>query len=801
MKYFILLLSLITIQSQAQEVLCYHGDKGITREKTILPYDLNLDISLKEKEGKVEGKAYYKFKYLRPEIDTLFFDAIKFNVSKVEINGESMIFKADSAGITIVMPKKKKDTNNLLIVYNCYPERGIYFLNWNNPNPKAYKQIWTQGQGIDNRHWIPGFDDVSNLLRMTMNITFNDKYPVVSNGAMLISKQNPNKTKTWTYKMDYPHALYLTMLAAGDYKVKTQKSKGGITLEQYYYPDKENFWAATYQHSDSMMDWFENEIKVPYAWGKVYRNVPTQDFLFGAMENTTSTIFADYMHQDSRGSLERAYLSVNAHELAHQWFGDLITERSSPHHWLHESFATHYSKKYLQYLKGEDEYDWQRKGERDAAFNAGKNNSLPVAHTNSGSPRHYPKGSFVLEMLRDELGNENYRKSIKYYLNKYYHKNVETCDLISSIYEATGRSVQWFFDQWIYRGGEPEIEVSHTITDKILTVYTNQFHQQDETVRAFNLPMTASIYYTNGIIQYEKLNLKNTQDTFQFKLTQSVPVSMVLLDENMKFLRKIVYRNGSNYNHLIAESAKVPMARMEAIERMKNTKWTDKKMTYNSAFNKFSTPIIKREILEQLTPSDTDEIASNIVLKGMSDAHVQVRRQAIKSAYSRSNMNIKNALISRLSDSSYVNIETAVIKLIELYPTEKMTWLNAIKNQEGIMNNLTLLYHTQIILDKTLTTERNASIDKIKYLASESGEYRSRVPAISFLSENNIIDADIAKSMIQGAFYFHPGIRYTSIDFLKKIKKTNPSAFESAVKSFQFSAPNKTLIKLEEKLK
>jgi len=801
MKFLFTILLFSGISLAAQETICYHGDRqGATREKNIFPYDLSLQVKLIEKEGKVEGKANYKFVYLRKEIDSVFFDAIKFNVKTITINNEVVKYRTDSAGITIFFPNNKKDTSVLMIEYSCYPERGIYFLNWNNPNPKSYKQIWTQGQGIDNRHWIPGIDDVANLLKMKTSITFNKNYPVVSNGNLKNTKENLDDTKTWNYEMSYPHALYLTMIAAGDYKYKTQKSKNGISLDQYYYPDKEIFFAATYQHSEAMMDWFEDEIKIPYAWGKIYRNVPTQDFLFGAMENTTSTIFADYMHQDSRGSLERGYLGVNAHELAHQWFGDLITERSAPHHWLHESFATHYSKKFLQFLKGNEEFDWQRKGERDASFAAGKANTLPVAHSSSGSPRHYPKGSFVLDMLRNELGNENYRKSIAYYLKKYYHKNVETCDLISSIYEATGRNVQWFFDQWVYRGGEPEIEVSHSVNGNSLTVTTYQNHPKDGTVTSFRLPMTATIYYNNGLIQSEKLELRNEKDTFHILAKQNSDIKMVLLDENMQFLRKISYGKNDAYNMTIAENSQFALGKLEAIERLKLAKWIDKKNTYLKVYHAEKSPLVKKEILEQITSSDTDDIANDILSHGIKDEHVQVRRQAIKSIFSKNDA-LKQDLISALNDSSYVNIETAVLKLIELYPAEKRTWLNAIQHTEGIMNNLTLLYHSQIISDSSFATERIASIQKMKYLASENGEYRSRVPAINFLLEKNLVDIDIAKSMIQGALYFHPGIRGASIAMLKKIKKDYNSIYLQAVQSYSFSAPNKTLEKLEERLK
>jgi hypothetical protein len=144
-----------------------------------------------------------------------------------------------------------------------------------------------------------------------------------------------------------------------------------------------------------------------------------------------------------------------------------------------------------------------------------------------------------------------------------------------------------------------------------------------------------------------------------------------------------------------------------------------------------------------------------------------------------------------------VNVENAVNKLIELYPTEKMTWLQSIENQTGIMNNLTYLYHSNILADSSLKEKHPMSKDKLKFLASQSNEFRSRVPAITFLMENDIMDLDITKSMIQGALYFHPGIRGNSIEFLKKIKTKQPKMYEEAISNYPFAEPNMTLKKLE----
>lgn len=766
---------------------CYHKDpKGTAREKTAYFYHLDLDIKLKELESRVEGTATYDFHYLRKEIDTLFLDAVEFDVTSVKINSESVGYRVDSAGIVIRLPKAKKDTNVLEIKYSCYPKRGIYFLNWNNPDPIAKKQIWTQGQGIDNRHWIPGFDDVSDLLTVTSHINFNKKYPLVSNGDLIDTKELPDNTKTWTYRMTKPHALYLIMIGAGDYKVKKSKTKNNITLEQYYYPELEAHFNATYEHSEVMMDWFEQETGVHFPWGKVYRNVPTQDFLYGAMENTTSTIFTDYMHQDTRSALERAYIGVNAHELAHQWFGDFITERSGKHHWLHESFATHYSKRFLSHLRGTDEFDWIRKGERDAIFSAGKVNSLPIANSQSGSSRHYPKGSFVLDMLRNELGNENYRKSITYYLRKFGHKNVETNDLIASIYEATGRNVSNFFDQWIYRGGEPELKVDYTVNNKSLHLTTHQFQATIEDVSIFDMSMELLIQYKDKSTEVKTVHIHRLRDTFTLPLSKNDSVQFVLLDPDMKFLRKINYKSGVAYDLDILKHSTSTMARLEAAERLKSADWNQKKKEYLDAYHNETSPLIKKELVSQISTEDSSEVVSDILYHAYKDKHFLVRREAINATFFRF-PEIKNLMVESTQDSSYVNIEQAVNKLIALYPNETNQWIQSISTLKGSSNNLSILHNTLILKQNNKTSlEYQKALSKLKYLASPSYEFRTRVSAMQILQNNNIFDEEICSGLLQGTQYFNPMIRNTALNYLAAFKSEYSGMIDKVISSYKF---------------
>lgn len=184
--------------------------------------------------------------------------------------------------------------------------------------------------------------------------------------------------------------------------------------------------------------------------------------MYGAMENTTATVFGDFLMTDEKGFNDRNYVGVNAHELMHQWFGDYVTARSDAHHWLQESFATYGNMLYEQKFFGQDYFDWSRRGGQSNSINDGrKKNNLPVAHSESGGTRHYPKGAFILNMLKYVVGGrEVYNKCINHYLKSHPYSSVDSHDLLIAFEDITGMQLDWFFEEWIYKGGEPKYNVS-----------------------------------------------------------------------------------------------------------------------------------------------------------------------------------------------------------------------------------------------------------------------------------------------------------------------------------------------------
>ena len=250
--------------------------------------------------------------------------------------------------LQIIFPFQK-GKNKLSFSYSATPKQTLYFVG---SEEKNNLQIWTQGQGKYTSHWFPSFDDVNEKVIFNLNVVFNKEYQIISNGR-LDFKSEFNGMSVWNYRMKKPMSSYLLMLAIGKYGQQKQLSHSGIALEMYYEPkDKEKF-EPTYRYSKKMFDFLEKEIGVKYPW-EIYKQTPVRDFLYAGMENTSSTLFSTRYVVDSIGFADRNYTNVNAHELAHQWFGDLVTAESSKHHWLQEGFATYYALLAEREIYGED---------------------------------------------------------------------------------------------------------------------------------------------------------------------------------------------------------------------------------------------------------------------------------------------------------------------------------------------------------------------------------------------------------------------------------------------------------------
>ncbi|WP_291138149.1 M1 family metallopeptidase [Flavobacterium sp. UBA7663] len=429
----------------------------------------NAFVSPNASEKTISGTITYEFK-VKKAIDTIKIDAKSMEFSEVAINGKSVKFK--NSGKTLdLFEGFKKGKNKLTFSYSAKPKQTLYFTG---DLSNETSQIWTQGQGRYTSHWLPSFDDVNEKVIFNLNISFDSRLAVLSNGihkSSVLYTPLSKPDKIWNFKMQKPMSSYLVMLAIGNFEKQTKTTKSGTPLEFYLDKNDVSKFEPTYRYSKEMFDYLEQEIGVKYSWG-IYRQVPVRDFLYAGMENTTSTIFAQDFVVDSIGFNDRNYVNVNAHELAHQWFGDLITAQSGKHHWLQEGFATYYALLAERHLFGDDYFYEELNDYAEQLKRASKTDTVPVMNEKASSLSFYKKGAWALHVMREDIGAKNFQKAVKKYLKKYQYKNVNTDDFLKIVKDVSGYDVENFKRVWLEKPGfEMEIAQKYLSKNKFIQDY------------------------------------------------------------------------------------------------------------------------------------------------------------------------------------------------------------------------------------------------------------------------------------------------------------------------------------------
>ncbi|MFE3869195.1 M1 family metallopeptidase [Flavobacterium sp. LS2P90] len=427
MKYIFLLLTAITFAQQTKSV----DFKSVRGQITINPQDKS-----------VKGAVSYWFDVLLP-VDTIKIDAQNMNFTDVELNQKEIQFTTDGKQIVLIS-SFKKGTNNISFNYVAKPKQAMYFVG-SEANDNV--QIWTQGQGKNTSNWLPSFDDVKEKVIFSLEVVVDSKYQVISNG-ILKSKVNNDSMTFWRFNMQKPMSSYLLMLAIGKFEKQTQQSNSGIPLEMYYEPKDKSKFEPTYRYSKRMFDFLEKEIGVKYPWG-IYKQAPVREFLYAGMENTSATLFNTRYVVDNKGFEDRSYTNVNAHELAHQWFGNLVTAESSKHHWLQEGFATYYALLAEREIYGEDYFYSKLYESAQQLKFASRTDTIPVLNAKASSLTFYQKGAWALFVLHEAIGDKAFKKAVKSYLKKHSFQTVNTQDFFNEIKKVSDYDLNNFSEVWL----------------------------------------------------------------------------------------------------------------------------------------------------------------------------------------------------------------------------------------------------------------------------------------------------------------------------------------------------------------
>lgn len=435
------------------------------RQFDIQHYRIAVDLDLERKA--IRGTCAITVAAIGTARQWLELDAVEMDIEAVRIDNRALTFHYDERRLRIDLgePLAAGEAATIEVVYATVPRRGLYFIAPSDAYPTKARQVWSQGQDRDSRYWFPCFDAPHQKSTTEVIATVPATFYALSNGG-LVNDHTEGDRRTMHWRFDTPHSCYLVTLVAAEFSRLVERA-GDIDISYYVQPGREDDALRCLGRTPKMIALFSDLFGVPYPYEK-YAQVFVADFIFGGMENTTATTLTDSVLYDERASLDWDADDLVAHELAHQWFGDLLTCRDWGEGWLNEGFAT-----YSEYLWNEhqhnrdeawmvlDDFAQNYFGEDSDRYRrrvATKHYENPI---DVFDHHLYEKGGRILHMLRHVLGDDAFWHAIRHYLTKHRHGAVETRDLARAIEDATGRVLDWFFSQWVLDGaGHPELSVT-----------------------------------------------------------------------------------------------------------------------------------------------------------------------------------------------------------------------------------------------------------------------------------------------------------------------------------------------------
>ncbi|MEO1133246.1 MAG: M1 family metallopeptidase, partial [Cyanobacteria bacterium J06639_1] len=432
---------------------------------------IHLAIALDLAAKTLEGTCTLTLDPIRSGVSRLTLDACGLDIDTVRCSGGVQPHDYDGEVLTIHLgqPMQVGQKLEVAIAYAArQPQRGIYFIHPTNAYPDKPVQVWTQGEDEDSRYWFPCFDYPGQLATSEIEVTVPAEFTAVSNGKLLNVRDEDGDRKTYHWKQEQVHPTYLMTLAVGRF-VEIRDEWRGKPVTYYAEPNLEDRAKLTMGKTPAMIEFFSEIFGYDYPYPK-YAQVCVDDFIFGGMENTSCTLLTDRCLIDERAEIDdlRSETLV-AHELAHQWFGDLLVIQHWSHAWIKEGMATYAEVLWDERNYGLDHADYHRYQDRCSYMSEDSSRYRRPIVTNVYKvaielyDRHlYEKGACVYHMLRHWLGQDLFQKAIHTFVNDNAHSTVETVDLIRAIDKATGLNPRSLFDQYVFRGGHPEFKVAYS---------------------------------------------------------------------------------------------------------------------------------------------------------------------------------------------------------------------------------------------------------------------------------------------------------------------------------------------------
>jgi aminopeptidase N len=650
--------------------------------------NIKLDLRFDWEKEQAIGTATITLAPTVKDLRRVDFDAAFMTVSGVALAaGTPLKFEYNDKGekLSVFLNRAYQPSEELKLVISYHTNKppagsgqgggGLNFIKPRPGDPTRPRQVWSQGEAETNHQWFPCFDHPNDFATSEIIATVEKPLSVVSNGKLISVKENRDGTRTYDWKIDDPHATYLTSIIVGEF-VPVTGEYAGIPIMTNVYRSEVAEGKVTAARLPEMVKFFSEKTGVKYPYAK-YAQTTVRDF-GGGMENISATTQTDNMIHDARTELDSDSDGLQSHELAHQWFGDYLTCRSWSDIWLNESFATYFQAMWDEHRLGHDDFLYlDVKSNQDQYYQAWtRGQRRPIVTKNYANPDAvfdtyaYPRGGAVLHMLRTFLGEDNWWRSINHYLTKYAHQPVETEQFRIAIEETTGQPMDWFFEEWLYKMGHPVFRVTqdYDAANKSLTLKVRQEQRPDPEsqypqVALFQTPVDIEIG-TASSTRIERVRVEAKEEQ-TFKFTVDAEPLLVNFDYNGALIKELLFsKTDAQLLYQLAHDQDV-LGRIWALQqlsaRMKDDKTPDAaKESINRALAEAAT---KDQFwgtrLEAATALNGSKAARAALLTATKDPNARVRAQAVKSLATTKDASLGDSYQQLLNDQSYAVIRAA----------------------------------------------------------------------------------------------------------------------------------------------
>jgi len=524
----------------ADEPYARSRDYDLQNVKTHLWFDTD--------QRKVRGEVTHSIAMLREDLTQIQFDSVELKIAAVTLDGKDAKFSTTDTALIVPLtgPSRHGEHHEIFIRYEGQPKKGLYFVLPDKNYPNRPKEVWTQGEAEDTRYYIPIYDYPNDRTTSEMILTVPAAWLTISNGNLVSVKEESDGTKTWDWKQSEPLSTYLITAVAGEF-VEKKDTWRGIPVRYVVPRGQEDTIDSTFSRTRQMLDLFSDKLGVPYPWAQ-YAQSSVNDFVEGGMENTSATTLTTrgLVAPGLAPELRRGSDDLDSHELAHQWFGDLVTCRDWANIWLNEGFATYFEHYWAEQRYGADEAAYEFWRDQAGWFRQKRLYPVPIVTRNfedsiEYAGNVYDKGGWVLKMLRTKLGDEDFFRGLHYYLETYRGQNVVTADLEKAIDHSTATNVDHFFHQWIWRAGAPRYEVSYTYDDSAhqIKLSVKQTQKVEGMVDLFDMPVEIEIATASGR-HTSTIQVSKAEETFTLP-ADSAP-QMVLFDRGDNILKTVEFK-------------------------------------------------------------------------------------------------------------------------------------------------------------------------------------------------------------------------------------------------------------------